>query len=237
MVPSSCPRLCVPTSASTAWDDFRVGQVTSRRPDAIFARIAHRYDLLNRVLAMGRDQAWRESVIDHLPPGRLLDLGAGTGAAVPLFGDRSVVALDPVSGMLALNRSPARVVGVGESLPFADGTFDSVFSAFVFRNLDSVSATLAEIRRVLRPRGSLGIVDLGRPRQRPAAAFHRAASAVVVPAAGALIGAAAEYRYLHQSLDKLPPPEALYADTPLELDRLWRMGPLGFVHGVILVNT
>ena len=211
--------------------------MTSRRPDAIFAKIAHRYDLVNRVLALGRDQAWRESVIDRLPPGRLLDLGAGTGAALPLFGDRFAVALDPVPGMLALNRSPARVVGMGESLPFADGTFDSVFSAFVFRNLDSVAVTLAEVRRVLRPGGSLGIVDLGRPRRRLAAALHRAGSAVAVPLAGSLIGAAAEYRYLHRSLDKLAPPEELYADTPLRLDELWRMGPLGFVHGVVLTNT
>lgn len=211
--------------------------MTPRRPDAIFAKIAHRYDLVNRVLALGRDRAWRASVIDRLPPGRLLDLGAGTGAAEALFGDRSVVALDPVPGMLALNRSPARVVGMGEALPFADATFDSVFSAFVFRNLDSVPATLAEIRRVLRPGGSLGIVDLGRPRRRLAAALHRAGSAVAAPLAGSLIGAAAEYRYLHRSLDKLPPPETLYADTPLELDELWRMGPLGFVHGVILTNT
>ena len=211
--------------------------MTSRRPDAIFAKIAHRYDLVNRVLALGRDRAWRASVIDRLPPGRLLDLGAGTGAAAAMFGDRSVVALDPVPGMLALNRSPARVVGMGEALPFADATFDSVFSAFVFRNLDSVPATLAEIRRVLRPGGSLGIVDLGRPRRRLAAALHRAGSAVVAPLAGSLIGATAEYRYLHRSLDKLPPPETLYADTPLDLEELWRMGPLGFVHGVILTNT
>ena len=211
--------------------------MTSHRPDAIFSTIADRYDLVNRVLALGRDRAWRESVIDRLPPGRLLDLGAGTGAAMPLLGDRAVVALDPVRAMLALNPSPMRVVGMGESLPFADGSFDSVFSAFVFRNLDSVPATLAEIRRVLRPGGSLGIVDLGRPRRRWAAALHRAGSAVAVPLAGALVGAASEYRYLHRSLDKLAPPERLYADIPLRTDDLWRMGPLGFVYGVILTKT
>lgn len=210
--------------------------MTHRTPDEIFAKIARRYDLINRLLALGRDRAWRESVVARLPPGRLLDLGAGTGAAGPLFGERAVTALDPVPGMLARNRSPVRVVGKGEALPFADGSFDSVFSAFVFRNLDSVTGTLVEVRRVLRPGGSLGIVDLGRPRRSPAAAVHRAGSAVAAPLAGALIGATAEYRYLHRSLDKLPPPEELYADTPLQLEVLWRMGPLGFVHGVILTK-
>ena len=211
--------------------------MTARPSDAVFARIARRYDLLNRVLALGREQAWRRSVIDRLPPGRMLDLGAGTGAAHPLFGDRSVVALDPVAGMLDLNPTAAKVVGMGEALPFADNTFDSVFSAFVFRNLDSVTGTLSEIARVLRPGGLVGIVDLGRPRRKPAAALHRAASAVVVPLAGSMIGAAAEYRYLHRSLDKLSPPEQLYADTPLSVYQLWRMGPLGFVYGAVLTKA
>ncbi len=212
------------------------GGTPRRAPDAIFARIASRYDLLNRVLALGRDQAWRKSVIERLPPGRILDLGAGTGAAHPLFGERQVIALDPVPGMLALNRSRVRIVGVGESLPFTDQAFDAVFSAFVFRNLDSVPETLTEIRRVLRPGGSLGIVDLSRPRRRLSAAVHRAGSAMVVPLAGRLIGAPAEYRYLHRSLDKLPPPEELYGDGPLRLEELWRMGPLGFVYGAILTK-
>ncbi len=225
------------TSDSTGSDDGIRGQLTTRTPDAIFARIARRYDFINRVLALGRDQAWRRSVVDRLPPGRLLDLGSGTGAAAPLFGDREVTALDPVPEMLALSPVTARVVGMGEALPFADRSFDAVFSAFVFRNLDSVTATLTEVGRVLRRGGSLGIVDLARPRGKVAAAIHRTGSAVVVPAAGSLVGAAAEYRYLYRSLDKLPPPEQLYARTPFRTDALWRMGPLGFVYGAILTKT
>ena len=212
------------------------GAPLERPTDAIFARIARRYDLVNRLLAVGRDQAWRRAVIERLPPGRLLDLGAGTGAAVPLFGSRQAIALDPVSQMLDLNPTVARVVGKGEELPFREDSFDAVFSAFVFRNLDSVEATLAEIARVLRPGGSAGVVGLTRPKGKVAASLHRAGSAVVVPMAGALINAVDEYRYLHRSLDKLPPPEQLFADPPLRVDRMWRMGPLGFVYGVILTK-
>ena len=166
--------------------------------------------------------------------GRLLDLGSGTGAASPVFGDRQVVALDPVSQMLALSPIDHRVVALGETMPFDDGTFDAVFSAYVFRNLDSVDRTLREIARLLKPGGKAGVVDLGRPKNRLLAAVHRAGSAVVLPLAGMAIGARDEYTYLHRSLDKLPPPEEMYSDGPLRLDDLWRMGPFGFTYGVIL---
>ncbi len=205
-----------------------------RVPDAIFAKIAKRYDTVNSVLSFGQDQAWRAKTIAHLPTGRILDLGSGTGAAAGVFGDREVVALDPVSQMLGLSAIPHRVVALGERLPFADGSFDSVFSAYVFRNLDSVAETLEEIARVLRPGGAAGIVDLGRPKRSMSKRLHRVGSAVVLPIAGATVGATQEYRYLAKSLDKLPPPEEMYASGPLQFERVWRMGPLGFVYGVIL---
>ena len=202
----------------------------------VFSGIAARYDTLNRILSLGREQAWRRKGADRLPPGRLLDLGSGTGAALPVFGTRHVIALDPVPEMLALNRASERVVAVGEALPFADGSFDAVFSAYVFRNLTSIPDTLLEISRVLRPGGKVAVIGLGRPRGRVAAAVHRAGTAVVLPLAGSVVGARSEYAYLHQSLDKLPPPEELFARGPLEIEDIWRMGPLGFVYGAVLVK-
>lgn len=206
----------------------------SAESDRIFARIAARYDLVNRILSFGQEQNWRRQGIAHLPRGRILDLGSGTGAAAPVFGDREVVALDPVAQMLSLSPIGERVVGVGESLPFADESFDGVFSAYVFRNLESVPATLGELHRVLRPGGAVVVVDLGRPRNRWAAALHRAGSAVFLPLAGLIARAPRDYWYLHRSLDKLPPPEELYAHGSLVLETTWRMGPLGFVYGAVL---
>ncbi|MCP3973629.1 MAG: class I SAM-dependent methyltransferase [bacterium] len=200
----------------------------------VFADIAGSYDRINRILSLGQDQAWRQRAVSMLPSGRLLDLGAGTGAANPILGRFDVVALDPAPEMLAHNTAPSRVVAVGESLPFASDTFDAAFSAYVVRNLDSLDGALGEIHRILRPGGRVGIVDLSRPSTVGKARLHRAGTAVVLPTVGALARAGAEYKYLHRSLDKLAPPEELYAHTPFEVVAMWRMGPLGFVYGVVL---
>jgi len=200
----------------------------------VFTRIARRYDTVNRVLSLGRDGAWRRAAIAHLPPGRVLDVGAGTGAANPDLGDREIVALDPSPEMLAVNPENMRAVAYGEHLPFAADSFDGVFSAYVFRNLTSVQGTLEEIHRVLRPGGVAAIVDLTRPLGRMARAINRAGTAVVLPAVGMLAGARREYVYLHRSLDSLPPPEEMFQGGPLRVEALWRMGLSGFVYGAAL---
>jgi demethylmenaquinone methyltransferase/2-methoxy-6-polyprenyl-1,4-benzoquinol methylase len=200
----------------------------------VFADIAGRYDRLNWLLSLGRDQAWRKTAIDRLPDGRILDLGGGTGAANEAFGGREVIALDPSPEMLALNDAPRRLVALGEALPLEDDSFDAVFSAYVFRNLDSVDETLSEIHRVLRPGGMAGIVDLGRPKGSVQQSIHRAGTSVVLPLAGMTIGAREEYAYLHRTLDKHPPPETLLGSSPLRLVDTWRLGPMGFVWAAIL---
>lgn len=199
----------------------------------VFSRIARRYDTLNTVLSFGRDGSWRRRAIAHLPEGRVLDLGGGTGAANREFAGREVVALDPNRQMLSLNPELRRVVGIGEQLPFADGSFDGVFSAFVFRNLESVDSTMDEVARILRPGGVAAIVDLARPISPVARVVHRVGTAVTLPLAGLMVGAPGEYWYLHKSLDKLPPPEILYGTVPMRFEELWRMGPLGFVYGAV----
>lgn len=208
----------------------------TRRSDEIFGRIAHRYDLLNTVLSLGQEQEWRRRGIAHLPPGRVLDLGGGTGAANPEFKGRPLVAVDPVVAMLRRNPALWRVVAVGERLPFANQSFAGVFSAFVVRNLSSIEETVREVARVLQPGGRLVVVDLTRPLGKVAALFHRVGTAVVLPVAGLAAGAPREYWYLHRSLDSLPPPEELFSNLALPLTTLWRMGPLGFVYGAVLTK-
>jgi demethylmenaquinone methyltransferase / 2-methoxy-6-polyprenyl-1,4-benzoquinol methylase len=209
----------------------------SETSDQIFAKIARRYDRINQVLSWGREGAWRKRAAAHLPSGRVLDLGSGTGAALDVFGGRPVVGLDPVVEMLRLSPMQMRVAAVGESLPFPDGSFDGVFSAYVFRNLTSVPVTLGEVERVLRPGGKAVILDLARPRNPLIRTVHRAGTAVLLPAVGTVFaGAPGEYRYLHQSMDSLPPPEEMFADGPLRLEQVWRMGINGFVYSAVLAK-
>ena len=85
---------------------------------SVFTDIAGKYDRINRILSFGRDQAWRQRVIDLLPEGRLLDLGGGTGAANPVFGNRDVVALDPSPEMLSLNEVASRATKTNEIFIF-----------------------------------------------------------------------------------------------------------------------
>lgn len=205
----------------------------SEASDPIFAKIAARYDRVNRILSLGQERAWRKRGIDMLDMGIVLDLGAGTGATD--FDGREVVALDPVQEMLALSPVQSRVVGIGERLPFDDGSFDGVFSAFVFRNLTSVDETLENVRRVLRPGGVAVVVDLARPRNALLGGLHRIGTAIVLPLVGLLFARAPkEYWYLHKSLDKLPAPEVMFSGKDLDLEETWRMGLFGFVYGARL---
>jgi len=201
--------------------------------DPIFAKIAAQYDRINRILSLGQERKWRARGIQMLEWGRVLDLGSGTGDTD--FEGRPVVGIDPVIEMLALSPASARVVAVGEDLPFGDGSFEGVFSGYVFRNLTSVKETLREINRTLKPGSAAVIIDLSRPTNPVLRALHRVGTAIVLPLVGLIFAAAPrEYWYLHKSLDALPPPEELFGDSPLEVEEIWRSGFFGFVYGVRL---
>jgi len=201
--------------------------------DPIFAKIAAQYDRINRILSLGQERKWRARGIQMLEWGRVLDLGSGTGDTD--FEGRPVVGIDPVIEMLALSPASARVVAVGEDLPFGDGSFEGVFSGYVFRNLTSVNETLRELNRTLKPGSTAVIIDLSRPTNPVLRALHRVGTAIVLPLVGLIFAAAPrEYWYLHKSLDALPPPEELFGDSPLEVEEIWRSGFFGFVYGVRL---
>jgi demethylmenaquinone methyltransferase/2-methoxy-6-polyprenyl-1,4-benzoquinol methylase len=192
----------------------------------MFTRIAARYDLMNSLMTGGRHHAWRSDVARAAilsPPGAILDLATGTAdlalAIRALDGARPVIAADFAEGMLhaaraKLERRRARgitlIAADALRLPFPDSTFACVASAFLLRNLEDLTAGLAEMRRVTRPGGRVVALDIVRPTPAAWAAvfgiyFHR-----VVPAIGALVaGDRQAYTYLPQSVDRFVRPAEL----------------------------
>lgn len=115
--------------------------------------------------------------------GRVLDLGAGTGLNLPrLLGAGRYVGVDPDPAMLKRARPRAAAAAVpaalvlarGEQLPFPDGAFDTVLATLVFCTVPDVPAALAEIRRVLRPGGTLLFLEHVRSPSRSMAALQDA---------------------------------------------------------------
>jgi demethylmenaquinone methyltransferase/2-methoxy-6-polyprenyl-1,4-benzoquinol methylase len=190
----------------------------------MFDAIAHRYDLLNRVISLGVDQSWRRRAVRalELAPGkRVLDLATGTADLAILIArtelGAEVVGLDPSRNMLAVGRAKvdaaelgarvSLVEGDAEALPFDDSSFDGISMAFGIRNVKDRPRALREMARVVRRGGRVAILELSEPRGGPMAALARLHVHEIVPRLGALLSGAAEYRYLQRSIAAFPPAE------------------------------
>jgi len=136
---------------------------------ALFAPIAGDYERWARILSMGQDGRWRRTMVEGIdgPPGSLvLDVAAGTGSISRLLEARGfrVVALDQSAEMIAARDSAASaVIATGESLPFPDSTFDALTFGYLLRYVVDVDDCLVELARVVKPGGSIGMVEFGRP--------------------------------------------------------------------------
>jgi demethylmenaquinone methyltransferase/2-methoxy-6-polyprenyl-1,4-benzoquinol methylase len=188
-------------------------------PDAVrsmFDRIAPVYDAMNRVMTAGLDRRWRRATVAAVvrPGDRVLDAACGTGdlalAAKRAGGD--VVGLDFSPAMLERARrkdaSVEWVQGDALALPFADASFDAATVGFGVRNLDDLGAGLAELRRVLRPGGRLGVLEITRPRG-SLRVFYSLWFDRVVPLLGKVLPGGAAYAYLPASVRRFPGPDEL----------------------------
>jgi len=95
-------------------------------------------------------------------------------------------------------------------LPYPDASFDLVTSAFGFRNLTNYPAALAEIHRVLRPNGQIGILECNNPDGLSGSLYNLYFKHVLPVIGGAISGDRAAYRYLPASVARFPrPPQML----------------------------
>ena len=192
---------------------------------AVFDRLAPAYDRFNLLASLGMHSRWRRRTVGGIRPGQsVLDIGCGTGDLALAAWERTggagrVTGVDFVDSMLELARAKAAREGAGgvsfargsaDALPFPDGEFDVVVSAFVLRSLAAVrSAAVAEIRRVLKPGGVACILELTRPAPALLRMLHRWYLKAAVP----LIGLAAAGRhwprgYLVRTVLDFPEPDA-----------------------------
>lgn len=211
----------------------------------MFTEIAPRYDLMNRIMTLGRDQAWRRRVVQlcQLPRGgRLLDVATGTGdiAYEALRQDPTlhVVGVDLTREMMLFGRGKRSgqafpcVEGDALQLPFCDGAFDAACSGFMMRNVLDIRAAFAEQARVVRPGGRVVCLEIALPRTPLFSELFRFYFFNIVPAIGGLIsGRRDAYTYLPHSAVPLPPPEeiaAIMREVGLH-DVRYRMAMLGTV--------
>jgi demethylmenaquinone methyltransferase / 2-methoxy-6-polyprenyl-1,4-benzoquinol methylase len=193
------------------------GRLPSEGVRRMFDRIAPVYDAMNRVMTAGLDQRWRRATVRQTvrPGDRVLDACCGTGdlaIAAKNAGAGNVVGVDFSPRMLDRARRKAPelewVNGDVLALPFEDASFESAVVGFGVRNVEDLGAALRELRRVLRPGGRLGILEITTPRGllRP---FYRLWFDRIVPLLGRLLPGGDAYTYLPASVRRFPGPEEL----------------------------
>jgi demethylmenaquinone methyltransferase / 2-methoxy-6-polyprenyl-1,4-benzoquinol methylase len=174
----------------------------TRHARELFAPLGPTYDRYARLLSFGQDPRWRSFLVSRVPPDarRALDVASGTAAvAIELAlarPGRSVVGVDQSPEMLAAGRARIEERGLGdrielregraESLPFGDAEFDALTFTYLLRYVDNVPSTLRELARVVRPGGTVAMLEFGLPRGvwRP---FWELYVRVGLPAAGAIV--------------------------------------------------
>lgn len=206
----------------------------SNKVREMFTQIAPRYDLLNHLLSFELDRLWRARAAKHLrpilerPDALVLDLCCGTGDlafALAHAGKARIVGADFAHTMLVRARAKSGGLAVSDGkggeagmsffeadalrLPFADASFDLVTSAFGFRNLANYEAGLREIYRVLKPGGTIAILEFAEPPKGLLGDLYRWYFAKVLPRIGWFIsGHQSAYTYLPKSVARFfRPPE------------------------------
>jgi demethylmenaquinone methyltransferase / 2-methoxy-6-polyprenyl-1,4-benzoquinol methylase len=191
----------------------------------MFGHIALRYDLMNHLMTLGRDVAWRRYAVAQAAvpaSGQVLDVATGTGdLGLEVLRQQPtvrVVGLDFTPEMLitaqqkASKRSAPLALVAGDALrvPFPNGLFDAVVTGFALRNVVDIPSAFAEMARVTRPGGRIACLEIAKPRlplwrRLYAFYFYR-----LVPLLGALItGHRAAYTYLPHSLTAFLTPDEI----------------------------
>jgi demethylmenaquinone methyltransferase/2-methoxy-6-polyprenyl-1,4-benzoquinol methylase len=193
----------------------------------MFGRVARRYDLLNHLLSANLDRRWRRIAVSELPPdpeALVLDLCGGTGdlglAALRAGRAARVVCCDFSHPMLVLAARKFRRHGEtsrcvpleadGLRLPFASDRFDAVTVGFGVRNFSDLGRGLEETRRILRPGGTLVVLEFSQPTAPVISGLYRFYLRRILPRLGDTVsGNTGPYAYLAGTISAFPDPPTL----------------------------
>jgi demethylmenaquinone methyltransferase/2-methoxy-6-polyprenyl-1,4-benzoquinol methylase len=187
----------------------------------MFNKIAWRYDFLNHFLSLGIDKYWRKKAIrslHHKKPLFILDIATGTGdlaiEAVSLMPEK-IIGIDISTEMLEIGRKKILkkklndkiqlLEGDSEKLIFDDNKFDAITVAFGVRNFQNLEKGLLEINRVLKPGGTVVILEFSQPTNRFIKSIYDFYSSRITPGIGKMISKDKDaYAYLHDSVRAFP---------------------------------
>jgi len=186
----------------------------------MFNSIAPRYDFMNRLLTLRIDTLWRRKAIKLVAPYQpkdILDVATGTGDfAVEMMRlePRKIIGIDIAEVMLELGRKKMKRKGLSsvielkeadsENLPFPEASFDLVSSAFGVRNFEDLEKGLSEMLRVLRPNGTILILEASDPEDMPFKRLYKAYMTKICPAIGSIFSDGKAYNYLNRSVSVFP---------------------------------
>lgn len=188
----------------------------SRYIQEMFGSIARRYDVANSALSLGIHKLWRQRLLSRLnadPNEMVLDVCTGTGDLLPLIRSRGyrVVGADFCYPMLATGKTRAGhaslpvVQADALNLPFSDNSFSAVSVAFGVRNFEDLHFGLRELQRVLKPGGTLLVLEFGQPTWPIFSHIYRWYSRAILPKIGAaLTGNPQAYLYLPETAERFP---------------------------------
>jgi demethylmenaquinone methyltransferase / 2-methoxy-6-polyprenyl-1,4-benzoquinol methylase len=182
----------------------------------MFGRVAPRYDQLNHLLSLQIDRIWRWRTARILrpilkPDSIVLDLACGTGdliVALEAAAPARYFAADFCFPMLVRTRDKSAVPLMeadGLGLPLRDNTLDCITIGFGFRNFVNYPAALTELLRVLKPGGTLAILEFTQPPTALVRNFMAFWNRYVLDPLGRLIsGQGDAYTYLPESVARFP---------------------------------
>lgn len=206
---------------------YKAGEERAARVGALFATVAHRYDLINDIQSFGLHRVWKRRLLNLAqarPGDRTLDLCCGTGDIALALGKHGaeVVGLDFSEPMLQVAReklkkqSPQSKVefirGDAQQIPFPENTFDVVTIGYGLRNLADLDAGLRDMLRVTKPGGRLLALEFGKPDNSVWRAMYFGYLKFFLPIFGKIFcGNSAAYAYILESLKHYPAQKAVAA--------------------------